>query len=154
MHGNNYEKCKTQAADDFYEIAEYAKKKDVYFCIEPLGPEDTDFINSVEEGGEFVTRVNHSNFRLHLDTKAIFSTKENLEKITKKYKNIIQHVHVGDLNLLEPGKINKNHDKVGLALKNINYSKYVSIEMRKNSNDVEASILRSINYVKTNYLNI
>jgi sugar phosphate isomerase/epimerase len=122
--------------------------------FEPLGPEDTDFISSVDEGGEFVTRVNHSNFKLHLDTKAIFSTKENPEKITKKYKNIIQHVHVGDLKLAEPGKINKNHDKVGLALKNINYSKYVSIEMKKNNDEVEASILRSINYVKENYLNI
>ena len=108
----------------------------------------------MDEGGEFVTRVNHSNFKLHLDTKAIFSTKENPEKIAQKYKNIIQHVHVGDLKLAEPGKINKNHDKVGLALKNINYSKYVSIEMKKNNDEVEASILRSINYVKENYLNI
>ena len=56
--------------------------------------------------------------------------------------------------MAEPGKINKNHDKVGLALKKINYSKYVSIEMKKNNDEVEASILRSINYVKENYLNI
>jgi len=154
LHGNDYEKCKSQAADDFYEISEYSKKKNIYFCIEPLGPEDTDFISSLEEGGKFVTKVNHSNFKLHLDTKAIFSTKENPEEITKKYKNIIQHVHVGDLKLTEPGKINKNHDKVGLALKNINYSKYVSIEMKKNNNEVKDSILRSINYVKKNYLNI
>ena len=56
--------------------------------------------------------------------------------------------------MTEPGKINKNHDKVGLALKNINYSKYVSIEMKKNNNEVKDSILRSINYVKKNYLNI
>ena len=154
LHGNNYEKCKSQAMDDFYEISEYSKKKNIYFCIEPLGPEDTDFIKSVTEGGQLVEKVNHPNFKLHLDTKAIFSTREDPGKITKRYKNIIQHVHVGDLNLLEPGKINKNHDKVGLALKNINYSKYVSIEMKKNSNEVEASILRSINYVKENYLNI
>ena len=138
----------------FMKFQNIQKKKNIYFCIEPLGPEDTDFISSLEEGGKFVTKVNHSNFKLHLDTKAIFSTKENPEEITKKYKNIIQHVHVGDLKLTEPGKINKNHDKVGLALKNINYSKYVSIEMKKNNNEVKDSILRSINYVKKNYLNI
>ena len=152
LNGNSYEKCKEQALNDFYEISEYSKKKNIYFCIEPLGPEDTDFIKSVSEGGQLVEKVNHPNFKLHLDTKAIFSTREDPEKITKRYKGIIQHVHVGDLKLEEPGKINKNHDKIGLALRNINYTKYISIEMKKNVNDVDGSIVRSINYVKKNYL--
>lgn len=152
LHGNSYEKCKDQVLSDFYEISEYSKKKNVYFCIEPLGPEVTDFIKSVTEGGQLVEKVNHPNFRLHLDTKAIFSTKEDPKKITERYKDIIQHVHVGDLKLTEPGKINKNHDKIGLALRNINYTKYISIEMKKNINDVDGSIVRSIEYVKKNYL--
>ena len=59
---------------------------------------------------------------------------------------------MGDLKLTEPGKINKNHDKIGLALRNINYAKYISIEMKKNIDDVDGSIVRSINYVKKNYL--
>tara|TARA_Y100000590_G_scaffold453294_1_gene598071 strand:- start:2504 stop:3316 length:813 start_codon:yes stop_codon:yes gene_type:complete len=154
LNGNSYEKCKDQALNDFYEISEYSRKKNVYFCIEPLGPEDTEFIKSVSEGGQLVEQVNHPNFKLHLDSKAIFSTKEDPEKITKRYKSIIQHVHVGDSKLTEPGKINKNHDKIGLALKNINYTKYISIEMKKNDKDIDGSIIRSINYVKKNYLNI
>jgi len=153
LNGNTYKYCKDQAKNIFYEISEYSKKKNVYFCIEPLGPEETDFINSINEGGELVSKVNHTHFKLHLDTKAIFSTKEDVEKIAKKYKNIIQHVHVGDLKLQEPGKINKNHNKIGAALRNINYKKYISIEMRKNDNDTKGSILRSINYVRKNYIN-
>ena len=74
----------------------------------------------MDEGCEFVTRVNHSNFKLHLDTKAIFSTKENPEKITERYKGIIQHVHVGDLKLTEPGKINKNHEYPKKTYRKIN----------------------------------
>jgi len=31
LHGNDYEKCKSQAADDFYEISEYSKKKKYLF---------------------------------------------------------------------------------------------------------------------------
>jgi D-psicose/D-tagatose/L-ribulose 3-epimerase len=154
LHGQDYKKCEEQALNDFYEISEYSKKKDIFFCIEPLGPEDTDFISSVEEGGKMVINVNHPNFKLHLDTKAIFSTKENPNIVVKKYKDIIQHVHVGDLLLLEPGTVNKNHSLVGEALKNIKYSNYISIEMKKNPKDVEGSILRSIRYVKENYLNI
>ena len=63
--------------DFFIEIANHSKKNNVYFCIEPLGKDETNFINSVSEGGEFVKDLNHSNFRLLLDTKAIFFSQEN-----------------------------------------------------------------------------
>ena len=130
------------------------KKKKVFFCIEPLGSNETEFIKSLNEGGNIVQEINHPYFKLHLDSKAIFSTKENPNEITKKYGKFLQHVHVGDQNLLEPGTINNDHYKIGEALRNINYSKYISIEMRKNEKDVERSLTRSVSYVKKNYLNI
>ena len=99
-----------------------------------------------------VAQISHPNFKLHLDSKAIFSTKEDPDEIVKKYGKFLQHVHVGDQNLLEPGTINKDHYKIGKALRNINYSKYISIEMRKSNEDVESSLTRSISYVKKNYL--
>ena len=49
--------------------------------------------------------------KLHLDTKVIFDSKENPEEVVKKYKNYIQHVHVGDQNLNEPGTINNEHSQ-------------------------------------------
>ena len=64
----------------------------------------------------------------------------------------MQHVHVGDTNLQEPGTVNTDHYKIGAALRNINYSKYVSIEMRKNDQDMKGSLSRSILYVRKNYL--
>ena len=73
-------------------------------------------------------------------------------QLGKKYGKFLQHVHVGDNNLQEPGTVNTDHYKIGAALRNINYSKYVSIEMRKNDRDVKASLTRSISYVKKNYL--
>jgi len=99
-----------------------------------------------------VKEINHPYFKLHLDSKTIFSTKENPEEITKKFSQFLQHVHVGDENLLEPGTVNNDHHKIGTALRNINYSKYVSIEMRKNEKEIESSLSRSILYVKKNYL--
>ena len=89
--------------------------------------------------------------KLHLDTKVIFDSKENPEEVLKKYKNYIQHVHVGDQNLNEPGTINNEHSQIGKALKKINYQKYISLEMRRNINDIEGSISRSVKFIKQNY---
>ena len=152
LHGKDYNECVKQATDVFFQIAEFGKKEKTFFCIEPLGSNETEFIKSLDEGGKMVAQISHPNFKLHLDSKAIFSTKEDPAEIVKKYGKFLQHVHVGDQNLLEPGTINKDHYKIGKALRNINYSKYISIEMRKSNEDVERSLTRSISYVKKNYL--
>ena len=152
LHNRKYSECLDQAMDDFFQIAEFAKKFNVFFCIEPLGPDETDFIKSIEEGGNIVNKINHPFFKLHLDTKALFATKENSKQLISKFKNIIQHVHIGDEKLKEPGSINTGHQIIGQALKKINYSKYLSIEMRKPEKNVKEVIKRSVLFVKENYL--
>ena len=139
--------------DFFIEIANHSKKNNVYFCIEPLGKDETNFINSVSEGGEFVKDLNHSNFRLLLDTKAIFFSQENPLIVLDKYQKYIQHIHVSDQDLKEPGTINKNHSDIAKAIKNISYNKFLSLEMRRVSGDEVNSIKRSIKFIKKNYLN-
>jgi len=151
LHGRNYSECIDQAMEDFFKISEFGKKLNVFFCIEPLGPNETDFINSIKEGGDIVNKINHPFFKLHLDTKALFATQENTKEIINKFQNIIQHVHIGDENLKEPGSINSGHQEIGDALKKNNYSKYLSIEMRKPEKNVKEAISRSISFVKKNY---
>ena len=149
LHGRDYEQCLKQSHDDFFEIAEQGKKKNVFFCIEPLGKNYTDFIISMEEGGQMVKKINHANFKLHLDTKTIFSNNEDVNKITSEYGDLIQHVHVSDDDLREPGTVNKNHNFIGKSLKKIKYNKFLSIEMKKNTIN---SIINGINFVKNNYI--
>ncbi len=153
LHNREYSECLHQAKEDFFKLAEFSKKLNIFFCIEPLGKDETEFIQSIEEGGNMVNNINHPNFKLHLDTKAIFATKENPEEKILKFKNLIQHVHIGDTNLKEPGSINQGHEKIGKALKKINYSNFLSIEIRKPENNIKEVISRSINFVKENYYN-
>jgi D-psicose/D-tagatose/L-ribulose 3-epimerase len=153
--GKKYDDCKKQSIDDFYEIAEYAKKKGIFFCLEPLSKKETDFITSLEEGGEIVETVNHSNFKLHLDTKVLFDSMDKIEPKIERYKNIITHVHVGDENLLEPGIVNKKeHPEIGKSLRDINYEGYITLEMRRNTADIKGSIKRGVEFIRKNYLEI
>ena len=57
-------------------------------------------------------KLNHPNFKLHVDTKAIFYTKEKPSDIFNSYDSIIQHIHISDQELKEPGTINKNHSEI------------------------------------------
>ena len=82
------------------------QKEEGLFCIEPLGKNETNFITSVKEGGELMKKLNHPNFKLLLDTKAIFYTKEKPSDIFNSYDSIIQHIHISDQEL-EAGTINK-----------------------------------------------
>jgi len=153
LHNREYSECVDQAMEDFFQICEFSKKYNIFFCIEPLGPYETDFIKSVGEGGEIVNKINHPFMKLHIDTKAFFATNENPDEIINKYKNVIQHVHISDKSLKEPGSINTGHKKIGKALNKIKYSKYLSIEMRKQEKNVKEAIIRSVLFVKENYKN-
>ena len=151
--GKNYADCKKQSIEDFYEIAEYSKKKGIFFCLEPLSTNETDFITSFEEGGEIVETVNHKNLKLHLDTKVLFGSKGKIGAKINRYKAIINHVHVGDENLQEPGTVNKtDHFEIGKSLKDIGYKGYITLEMRRDLTDIEGSIKRGVEFIKKNYL--
>jgi D-psicose/D-tagatose/L-ribulose 3-epimerase len=149
--GKSYNLCLKQFLDDINEITNYCSKKNVIFCIEPLGKNYTDFIVSNEEGGEIVKKIDNKYFKLHLDTKTFFFTKENPMTIVEKYKDFLQHVHISDENLQRPGSINnkKEHQPIVNALKKIKYDKYLSIEMKK---DKISSIVEGISFVKNNYI--
>jgi len=99
--------------------------------------------------------VNHSNFKLHLDTKVLFGSDGKISSKIKRYKKIITHVHVGDENLLEPGTLNTNdHLEIGESLRSINYQGYITLEMRRDLKDIKGSIKRGVEFIKKNYLNL
>src|SRR5262249_55060897 len=49
-------------------LAEYAQKRGVQICLEPLNRFETDFINTCEQGLKMIADVGHPALKLHLDT--------------------------------------------------------------------------------------
>ena len=141
--------CLKQSYEDFTQIAEHSGEKKIYFCIEPLGKNYTDFIVSMKEGGEIVKKINNPYFRLHLDTKTIFNTKEDVNKIISSYGDLIQHIHVSDDDLCEPGTVNMGHGVISESIKKMKYDKFLSIEMKKNTIN---SLINGIKFVKRTYI--
>lgn len=134
-------------------VAEEGARLGVTLCIEPLPQSDNEFIRNSDEGMELVRRVNHPNFGLHLDAKAMHGAGEDFSQAFGKYGKELKHFHVGDPGLAPPGSTGMlDHGKVGLALRSSGYSGYVSIEMRRRR-FTPMVVTKSVEYVRRNYFN-
>lgn len=141
-----------RAASFFQPVALHASKLGVCVCIEPLRPQETDFITSAEEGLRLVRMINSPGFGLHLDAKAVSAEPTDTTSVIHSCAGEFRHFHVNDPELVEINSTNQvNHNELGNALRGIGYKKYVSIEMRKMP-DYYTSIQRSISFSCSTYL--
>ena len=114
--------------DDFIPKIE---KHGTILCFEPLGPQDTDFLNSVEETLELVKAINHPALRIQIDAKALVQNDELKEDVFEKVGPYLVHVHANEPDLGILGTSNTiDHARIGELLSNIGYDAYVSAEQR------------------------
>ena len=150
-NGRDYSECMAWAVEGFHETAEEAKRCSVMVCIEPLPQKETDFIMTSREGMHLVRTVNHENFGLHLDAKAMAESNEDYSEVFAEFGKDIQHFHVGDPGLAPPGSTGLNHKSIGAALKQSGYDGFVSIEMKNSFGNPRNVIPKSVDYVKKCY---
>ena len=146
-----YNECYGIAVDTFRKLAKEASFHDICFCIEPLGPSETDFIQNAEEGYQLVKDVDRSNFGLHLDTKAMTEAKEDFGNIFKRYGSIIKHFHISEPGLAPPGHADMDHLTIGRYLSDSSYKNFVSIEMKKGYGDTKKVVKSAVMYVRRYY---
>lgn len=129
----------------FRELGDYAYLKNTVLAIEP-NPTiyGTNFINYTKDAFEFVKKVNSKGFKVNVDFGTIIENKEDLEVI-KENLTLVNHVHISEPNLVKIEE-RENHQLLADILKDNNYDKYVSIEMKK-TDDIN-DLIESIHYVK------
>src|SRR5262249_33348613 len=75
--------------------AELAAKNGVTIVAEPLNRKESNVINSVAEGMEYVQAVGHPNFKCLVDSYHFWLESEPLDNLRKAMKSIA-HVHLAD----------------------------------------------------------
>lgn len=120
----------------------------VTICMEQLTHLETNFCQTPEETVELIHAVNHPNFQLLLDTKAMAYLPESREFYIKKYAAHLKHYHANDENLEGPGFGDTDFAPVFKALKEIDYDGYVSVEVFKFDPGPEAIAQRSLAHMK------
>lgn len=140
------------AKEFFGAVGEYAKEKNITFCIEP-NPEayGTNFINRTKEAVDLVKEVDSSGFKINIDLGAIIMNNEDIEVVMPLALPYASHFHISEANLATVELEKSRHQRIAKMLKMHNYNHYVSIEMKKAGEKNIESIVRVLEFVKEIY---
>ena len=141
------------ASNFFYSVAQKITPLEITLSIEPNPKEyGCDFIQTTQEGLEFVQHVNHPNFRLHLDTSAMTLNKEDPAQVIPLCLSMTRHVHISEPHLGLPGSRQTDHRLIAATLKRSGYDGWVSIEMRSGIEaDNSVTVRRALEYTRSIY---
>ncbi len=140
-----------RAAELLSRVAEEAGRAGVVYCIEPLTPKETNFINTIAEAAELVEKVGSPFFRTMLDTRAASGAEEESvpELINKWVSNgMIRHVHLNDPCLRAPGQGKLEFREILSALKENNYQDVLAVEPFDYFPDGRTQAARAIGYLQ------
>lgn len=136
------------AAQVFRQAMPVLADRGVTIAMEPLTPKETDFINSCAEAEQLIKLVDHPNFRLHQDVKAMLSEPTPIPTLIERYAPLTVHFHVNDDNLLGPGMGRTDYHPIFEALLTTKYSGWVSVEVFDYRPGPERIAQDSMNYMR------
>ena len=113
------------------ELAPHAQAAGVVYCIEPLGPFETNVINTVAEAAALVDRIGSPAIRTMLDVSAAsHSESEPVHAVLRRFlaSGHIAHVQVNDKNRRGPGQGDTDQTPVLQVLKDMDYRGWVAVE--------------------------
>jgi D-psicose/D-tagatose/L-ribulose 3-epimerase len=110
------------------DMARAAADKGVRLALEPLNRFETDMINIVDQGLDFIDEVGMSNVGLHLDTFHMHLEERSSGAAIRKASDRIYHFHACENDRGVPGAGQVHWQDVAAALKEVRYPGPVVIE--------------------------
>jgi sugar phosphate isomerase/epimerase len=136
------------AVDTFRRAARGIADSGVRLCLEPLSPPEADFINTCAEAVEILRRIDHPNFVLHLDVKAMHTDEAPIPELIRRYGATAGHFHANDVNRRGPGFGDTDFVPIFRALRASGYPGWVSVEVFDYTPDPVTIARDSIRYMK------
>ncbi|MCU0712108.1 MAG: sugar phosphate isomerase/epimerase [Pirellula sp.] len=120
----------------------------VRLAIEPLGPQEGNFLNHAHQARELIRIIGSPHVQLHLDVKAMSSEGPPIADIIRENADLLIHYHANDPNRLGPGMGQVDHAPLFRALREIDYQGWVSVEVFDYSPGVERILSESMANMK------
>jgi sugar phosphate isomerase/epimerase len=128
------------AAEFFAEIADYAEHRGTVIALEPNPPYyGTNFINKTAEAFDFVKAAGNPGLKVNADLGTLIYNGESVN-LLKANISLINHIHIS-----EPNLVQLERRDIHAELRNLDYDRYVSIEMKIQEN-IEA-VKHAVEYV-------
>jgi len=120
----------------------------VTLCLEPLTSVETNFMNTAAEAVALCRRLAHPFVKLHLDVKAMSAEIIPTPGVIRANREYLHHFHANDPNKRGPGFGTTKFAPIFLALRDINYTGWVSVEVFDYSPDADTIARESIRYMR------
>lgn len=148
--GWNFKASWDYAIETFKVTLKAARQRNVIYCMEPLSPAQTNFINTIEETIRFVKEVRHPNFKMVFDCRSAFASERSLTEALLRTldSGYLRHVHVNDSNGSGPGFGEIEFTPILKTLLKNGYKGYLSVEVFNFSPDPQTIASHSIGYLK------
>lgn len=148
LPGVSHQQAMQYAAEVLREAMPACADHGATIALEPLGEAEGDFLNTTASAIELARMVDSPNCRLHLDVKAMSSESDPIDQIIRDSRDWLVHFHANDPNLLGPGMGEVQFAPIFAALKEIDYSGWVSVEVFKYDPSPEVIARESIDYMR------
>jgi len=115
-------------AEGLKRVGEVAARRGVRFCLEALHPQETNFLNTIEEVLELLQLVGNPAVTYMLDVKAMSGMPSPIEETIKRYGGGSGHFHANEPSGKGPGMGSFSFGPIMQALVESGYRGWVSVE--------------------------
>ncbi|MCS6829318.1 MAG: sugar phosphate isomerase/epimerase family protein [Armatimonadota bacterium] len=151
---STYEQAWERAVETLRPAVRAAERRGVVWCIEPLSPVETNFLNRAEDAIRFAQALDSPAARIVLDVKAMSSEGKPIPQIIRESAGWFAHFHANDPNLKGPGMGNVDFAPILHTLQAIGYNGYVSVEVFDYSDGAECIAEVSLRNLKQALMNV
>jgi sugar phosphate isomerase/epimerase len=140
-----------RARDALAPVAAEAGRASITYCVEPLAPRETNFVNTLEEAVALVRAVGHPALRAMIDTSAAGQAeREPVPALIERWvpTGMIGHVQLNDVNQRGPGQGDMSFAPILAALRRVGYAGVVSVEPFDYVPDGRGAAARAIGYLR------
>ncbi len=117
-------------------LAPIAQRHGVTIVVEPLKRDESNIVNTIDEGADAVKRSNHPNVRLLVDIFHMLRNGESPDAITR-HAALVTHAHLAEnRDRAEPGKYHEDFRPFLRALRSAALCRHLTIECVWSENDI------------------
>jgi sugar phosphate isomerase/epimerase len=129
QEGVTYDRAVHWTIEGLRSCSQIAKTNNVNMVIEPINRYETNFINTLQEGIDFIEKVGRDEVTLMADVFHMNIEEPSIYNSLIGAKDYLTHIHFADSNRWAPGSGHLDFAEIGKTLKSIGYDKFISVEI-------------------------
>lgn len=147
--GVSTQQAYAHATEILESLDEPLRRHQIKIALEPLGPEEGNFLNTAREARTLRQLIQSNQIGLHLDVKAMSTEPQDMVSTIKENADWMIHFHANDPNRQGPGMGQVQFGPILQTLEEIGYDGWISVEVFDYSPGAEVLAKTSIQTLKS-----